>query len=156
MENCFWWQNSLENPSSLDFIIPVSISFLFLIRKSSGFSKTRYGKDSTFTNPFPLLAGHTARLHRQVSFAVLWSRYRFGANGMEAERAVGPSKPCTYNCPYSFPKQTLSHVLQMVQSHAGKSLSPNIADGTEPPAHQEYQPYFTRGRNFCYVKTMRF
>lgn len=104
MENCFWWQNSLENPSSLDFIIPVSISFLFLIRKSSGFSKTRYGKDSTFTNPFLLLAGHTARLHRQVSFAVLVITLQIWGQWDGSREGCWPFKTTHGQLPILFPQ----------------------------------------------------
>lgn len=69
MENHFWWQNYLENSSTLYFMIHVQISSVSAT-KSSGFSNTRYGKDSMmFPKPFPLLSGHITRLCFQASFA---------------------------------------------------------------------------------------
>lgn len=69
MESHFWWQNYLKNSSTLYFMIHVQISSVSAT-KSSGFSKTRYGKDSMmFPKPFPLLSGHITRLCFQASFA---------------------------------------------------------------------------------------
>ena len=140
MENCFWWQNYLENSLAVYFIILVHISSLFLRWNPVGSQRLDRTKITCSQIHF--------WTHNKITLpSVLGSRGdQITDLGPVSCKQGGhipfPSLPFRafhLELPMLFPQpETSSHTLKTVESHVGRSLSPNITDEAEPPADQKH------------------